>query len=70
MLSFDRKFLVHYGWISEEMTFYDSARAIQRACPYLFGYSLDYLGNYFGIERSNAHTAIDDVHVLYKVLEA
>ena len=25
--------------------------------------------NYFGIERGNAHTAIDDVHVLFKVLE-
>ena len=68
--SFDRKFLVHYGWISEEATFYDSVRAIKRACPYLFGYSLDYLVNYFGIERGNAHTAIDDVHVLYEVLEA
>jgi len=68
--SFDRKFLVHYGWISEEMIFYDSVRAIKRACPYLFSYSLDYLVNYFGIERGNAHTAIDDVHVLYKVLEA
>lgn len=68
--SFDRKFLVHYGWISEEIVFYDSVRAIKRACPYLFGYSLDYLVNYFEIERGNAHTAIDDVHVLYKVLEA
>lgn len=68
--SFDRKFLVHYGWISEEATFYDSVRAIKRECPHLFGYSLDYLVNYFGIERGNAHTAIDDVHVLFKVLEA
>lgn len=67
--SFDRKFLVHYGWTSEEATFYDSVRAIKSACPYLFGYSLDYLVNYFGIERDNAHTAIDDVHVLFKVLE-
>ena len=68
--SFDRKFLVHYGWISEEAPFYDSVRAIKSACPYLFGYSLDYLVNYFGIERGNAHTAIDDVHVLFKILEA
>lgn len=68
--SFDRKFLVHYGWISEEATFYDSVRAIKKACPYLFGYSLDYLVNYFGIERGHAHTAIDDVHVLFQILEA
>lgn len=68
--SFDRKFLVHYGWISEEATFYDSVRAIKRAYPNLFSYALDYLVNYFGIERNNAHTAIDDVHVLFKVLEA
>ncbi|MFD1927315.1 BRCT domain-containing protein [Sporosarcina siberiensis] len=68
--SFDRKFLVHYNWISEENTFYDSIRAIKRACPYLFSYSLDYLVNYFEIERGNAHTAIDDAHVLFKVLEA
>ncbi|MEE1130991.1 MAG: BRCT domain-containing protein [Caryophanon sp.] len=67
--SFDRKFLVHYGWISEESTFYDSIRAIKKECPYLFSYSLDYLIQYFEIERANAHTAIDDVHVLFKVLE-
>ncbi len=68
--SFDRKFLVHYGWISEEATFYDSVRAIKREYPHLFSYSLAYLVNYFGIERGNAHTAIDDVHVLFKLLAA
>jgi len=68
--SFDRKFLVHYGWINAEVAFYDSVRAIKRAYPNLFGYSLEYLVNFFGIERGNAHTAIDDVHVLFKVLEA
>ncbi|WP_300383517.1 BRCT domain-containing protein [Clostridium sp.] len=68
--SFDRKFLVHYGWMSGDTPFYDSVRAIKRACPHLFGYSLDYLVNFFCIERGNAHTAIDDVHVLFKILDA
>lgn len=67
--SFDRKFLVHYGWINQDIAFYDSVRAIKRAWPNLFGYSLEYLVNFFDIERGNAHTAIDDVYVLYKLLK-
>lgn len=68
--SFDRKFLVHYEWLSDEYIFYDSVRAIKLVCPHLFSYTLDYLVNYFEVDRGHAHTALDDVQVLFTLLEA
>lgn len=68
--SFDRKFLVHNEWLSDEYVFFDSVRAIKLACPHLFSYSLDYLVNYFELNRGHAHTALDDVQVLFRLLEA
>ncbi|SDZ68622.1 BRCA1 C Terminus (BRCT) domain-containing protein [Evansella caseinilytica] len=65
---FDRKFLVHYGWLDEDYECYDSIRAIKYANPNLFSYSLGYLLSFYNINRSLTHIAIDDVKALYKVI--
>ena len=36
--------------------------------PYLFSHSLEYIGDYLELERSQSHTAIDDVIYLYELL--
>ena len=46
--SFDRKFLVHYGWMNEEYVVYDSIRALKISHPHLFSYSLGFVVGYFG----------------------
>uniref|UniRef100_UPI00336D67F1 BRCT domain-containing protein n=1 Tax=Sutcliffiella sp. FSL R7-0096 TaxID=2921670 RepID=UPI00336D67F1 len=68
-VAFDRKFLVHYGWLGEEYECYDSVRAIKLENPELFSYSLDYLLRYFEVNRPLTHKAIDDVNALYEVIE-
>jgi hypothetical protein len=57
---FDRKFLVHYGWLDEDHECYDSLRAIKYANPDLFSYSLKYLLSFYNIERPLTHVALDD----------
>jgi len=65
---FDRKFLVHYGWLDEDHECYDSIRAIKYANPDLFSYSLGYLLSFYNIERPLTHIALDDVKALYQVI--
>ncbi|WP_077303149.1 3'-5' exonuclease [Virgibacillus pantothenticus] len=65
---FDRKFLVHYGWLNEDHECYDSVRALKYAIPDLFSYSLGYLLSFYNIERSLTHTALDDVKALHELL--
>lgn len=65
---FDRKFLVHYGWLNEDHECYDSIRAIKYANPDLFSYSLGYLLSFYNIERPLTHIALDDVKALHEVI--
>lgn len=65
---FDRKFLVHYGWLDEDHECYDSVRAIKYAIPDLFSYSLEYLLSFYNIEGSLTHIALDDVKALHEVI--
>ncbi|WP_227004057.1 BRCT domain-containing protein [Salicibibacter halophilus] len=67
-VSFDRKFLVHYGWLDEDHQCFDSARAIKYANPDLFSYSLGYLLSFYDIERPLTHIALDDVKALHEVI--
>lgn len=67
-VNFDKKFLVYYEWIDEDYEFYDSLRAFRYEMPYLFSHSLEYIGDYLELERSQSHTAIDDVIYLYELL--
>ncbi|MGM9986273.1 MAG: BRCT domain-containing protein [Bacillaceae bacterium] len=67
-VSFDRKFLVHYGWLEEDYVCYDSVRALKYANPDLFSYSLGYLLRFYEIERTLTHCALDDVRALYDVI--
>lgn len=67
-VSFDRKFLVHYGWLDEDYECYDSIRAIKYSNPELFSYSLGYLLRFYEIELPLTHIALDDVKVLYEVI--
>ncbi|MFE7083266.1 BRCT domain-containing protein [Priestia megaterium] len=67
-VSFDRKFLVHYGWLDENYECYDSVRAIRYTNPHLFSYSLGYLLNFHNMNRPLNHTALDDVRALHEVI--
>lgn len=67
-VSFDRKFLVHYGWLDEDYECYDSVRAIKNTSPDLFSYSLRYLLHFFEIDQPLTHNALDDVKALYEVI--
>lgn len=67
-VSFDRKFLVHYGWLDHDYECYDSIRAIKYENPNLFSYSLDYLMAYYQINQPLTHIALEDVDALYKVI--
>ena len=67
-VSFDRKFLVHFGWLDEQYECYDSVRAIKYANPHLFSYSLEYLLNFYDINKPMTHVALDDVQMLYEVI--
>lgn len=65
---FDRKFLVHYGWLDEDYVCYDSVRAIKYANPDLFSYSLEYLLSFYNVERPLTHIALEDVKALHEVI--
>lgn len=65
---FDRKFLVHYGWLNEDHECYDSIRAIKYANPDLFSYSLGYLLSFYNVDRPLTHIALDDVKALHEVI--
>ena len=67
--SFDRKFLVHYGWLPEDYSVYDSIRALKIQHPHLFSYSMGFVTNYFDVEHEHAHTALGDVLALHKVIQ-
>ncbi|QUW22479.1 hypothetical protein JSQ81_02510 [Sporosarcina sp. Marseille-Q4063] len=67
--SFDRKFLVHYGWIPEDYPVYDSIRALKIRHPHLFSYSMGFVTNYFDVEQEHAHTALSDVLALHMVIQ-
>jgi len=67
-VSFDRKFLVHYGWLEEDYECYDSVRAIKYANPHLFSYSLEYLMAFYNVKKPLTHIALDDVQALYEVI--
>ncbi|BBN99608.1 BRCT domain-containing protein [Sporolactobacillus terrae] len=68
-VTFDRKFLVHFGWLDEDYKCYDSVRAIKYANPDLFSYSLGYLLRFYEIKHPLTHIALDDVKALYKVIQ-
>ncbi|WP_188455577.1 3'-5' exonuclease [Virgibacillus oceani] len=67
-VSFDRKFLVHYGWLEDDYECYDSVRAIKYANPHLFSYSLGYLVAFYSINKPLTHVALEDVKALYNVI--
>ncbi|MGJ9460466.1 BRCT domain-containing protein [Oceanobacillus sp. CF4.6] len=67
-VSFDRKFLVHYGWLEDDYECYDSLRAIKYANPHLFSYSLRYLVAFYNTKQPLTHVALDDVKALYEVI--
>lgn len=67
--SFDRKFLIHYDWITEEYTFYDSIRAIKYINSKLFSYSMDHIKDFLDIDKPHSHKAMDDVETLYEILK-
>ena len=66
--SFDRKFLVHYEWLPEDYSVYDSIRALKIRHPHLFS-SMGFVTNYFDVEQEHAHTALGDVLALHKVIQ-
>lgn len=68
-VTFDRKFLVYYGWLNEEYECYDSIRAIKYANPNLFSYALSYLVSFYEIERPLNHIALDDVKILFEIIK-
>lgn len=67
--SFDRRFLIHYGWISEEYPFYDSIRAIRYENPWILSYSLAHLRDFVGLEMDYNHTAMGDIELTFEVLK-
>lgn len=66
--SFDRKFLVYYGWISEDYPFFDSIRAIKYTNSKLFSYSMEHLIDFLDTGKSQTHTAMSDIEILYDIL--
>lgn len=66
---FDRKFLLHYGWITEDYPFYDSIRALKYKNSKMFSYSMAHLMDYIGIEKEQSHTALGDVEILFDILK-
>lgn len=67
--NFDRKFLVHYGWLDSNYPVYDSMRAIRYENPNLFSYAMEYLLNYYDLDNTQSHTAIKDVYDLYNIIK-
>ncbi|ETE93551.1 TPA: BRCT domain-containing protein [Bacillus thuringiensis] len=68
-VSFDRKFLVYYGWLDAEYECYDSIRAIKYANSNLFSYSLGYLVSFYELDQPLNHIALDDVKALFEVIK-
>lgn len=66
--SFDRKFLIYYNWLDEDYPFFDSIRAIRLSNPRLFSYSMSYIIDYLGFEKYQTHTAMEDVELLFSVI--
>jgi DNA polymerase III epsilon subunit-like protein len=67
--SFDRKFLLHYNWISEDYPCYCSLKTIKNAVPNLTSYSLENLVKHYKVNPRNIHNALDDVYLLHDVLK-
>ncbi|NLJ80933.1 MAG: 3'-5' exonuclease [Firmicutes bacterium] len=65
---FDKKFLLHYEWVSEDYLFYCSMRAIRRHDGSLKSYAMDELVRHFKIAEETDHQAMSDVENLYKLL--
>ncbi|MBY7114950.1 hypothetical protein ILT06_29540 [Bacillus sp. 17RED48] len=68
-VSFDRKFLIYYGWLDDEYECYDSIRSIKYANPNLFSYSLGYLVSFYELDQPLNHIALDDVKALFEVIK-
>ncbi|MFF2876151.1 BRCT domain-containing protein [Gottfriedia sp. NPDC057991] len=66
---FDRKFLVHYGWISPDHPTVDSIDLIRAIYPDLPSYSLETCLQFFEMGTEQTHTAIDDVRQLFAILQ-
>lgn len=67
--SFDRKFLVYYGWIEEDYPFYDSIRAIKYSNSKLLSYSLAHLKDFIGLTQPQTHTAMEDIELTLDILK-
>lgn len=65
---FDKKFLRHYEWISEDYPTYCSMRAIRMSDGSLPRYSLSYLVKHYEIAEKVEHTAMSDAENVYKLL--
>lgn len=65
---FDRKFLIHFNWISDNYKVYDSIKALRNENLGIDSYSMSSLISYFGLNKIQSHTALDDVEVLFQIL--
>ncbi len=69
--AFDKHFLVHEakrsGLIMPNFTYIDTLKWARKYRPDLPKHPLQYLREIYGIEAGNAHRALDDVMVLYKI---
>jgi DNA polymerase III epsilon subunit-like protein len=65
---FDRKFLVHYQWISGEYPAYCSMRAIRMTDNTLGSYALNNLVKHYKVAGDVEHTAMSDIENVYKIL--
>ncbi|MDF2591116.1 MAG: hypothetical protein K0S75_582 [Clostridia bacterium] len=66
---FDRKFLVHYEWISQDYPAYCSMRAIKLANKNLKSYALQNLVRHYKVADDVLHTAMSDIENVYKILQ-
>lgn len=65
---FDKKFLLHYGWVESDYPFYCAMRAVRRAVPSLESYALPKLVSLYDIAATVEHRALSDVLNLYELL--
>ncbi|MGL5068429.1 MAG: BRCT domain-containing protein [Sarcina sp.] len=65
---FDRKFLMHFNWISDNYKVYDSIRALKNENLNIKSYSMSSLISYLGLSKTQSHTALDDTEVLFEIL--
>ena len=66
---FEKKFLIHYGWLSESYPLYCSMRAIRYEKLGLQKHTMESLVNHFNIEQKSDHTAMGDVIALFEILK-